>query len=198
MVRIAVAGGSIGIGRVIFDAVSEDPSHEAFILSRTSSSDSRVIAVDYSDVEKIQDALETHQISCVISALSMKDDEAGQAQINLIDAAARCSHTKRFMPSEFGAKYTEQYVVYTYVNLMGLPLLTYYLGRFGTYLRMVGSSKLSIASMKQASSTPSSPTRCSWIIGSHRVSSQPSRSIFRPGLIWTTTSLLFLVTVIHR
>lgn len=110
MVRVAVAGGSGSIGRAIFDAVDDNPSHEAFILSRTSSDDPKVIAVNYSDVEKLQEALETHQIYCVISALAIRDDEGGQAQMNLIEAAVRSRPTVRFMPSEFGAKYDEEYV----------------------------------------------------------------------------------------
>ncbi|KAL0937528.1 nmra-like family protein [Colletotrichum truncatum] len=108
MVKVAVAGGSGGIGRAIFDSIEESRLHDAFILSRTPSDDPKVIEVDYSDIKKLRETLEAHQIHTVISTLSIKDDESGQAQMNLIEASVQCQHTKRFMPSEFGAKYDEE------------------------------------------------------------------------------------------
>ena len=116
MVKVAVAGGTTGIGRAIVKALEKDGSHQCIILSRNVSNDSKVLAVDYSDPKGLQSALEEHEIHTVISAVSLQTEASGQSQLNLIEAADRSKATKRFMPSEFGAKYDSRY--HTYIPVL--------------------------------------------------------------------------------
>ncbi|KAB8263303.1 NAD(P)-binding protein [Aspergillus pseudonomiae] len=118
MVKVAVAGGTTGIGRAIVKALEKDGSHQCIILSRNVSNDSKVLAVDYSDPKGLQSALEEHEIHTVISAVSLQTEASGQSQLNLIEAADRSKATKRFMPSEFGAKYDSS-------HLAALPLYAF-------------------------------------------------------------------------
>ncbi|OGM51062.1 hypothetical protein ABOM_000293 [Aspergillus bombycis] len=115
MVKVAVAGGTTAIGRAIVKAIEKDGSHECVILSRNDSNDSKVLAVDYSDPKSLQSVLEEHEVHTVISAVSLQSEASGQAQLNLIEAADRSKATRRFMPSEFGAKYDSS-------HLAALPL----------------------------------------------------------------------------
>ncbi|KAF5570957.1 SDR family [Fusarium phyllophilum] len=64
-------------------------------------------AVDYSDVSALTSVLESEQVDTVISMLPIDNDESGQAQLNLIEAAEKSTCTKRFLPSEFGMVYTK-------------------------------------------------------------------------------------------
>jgi nucleoside-diphosphate-sugar epimerase len=108
MVKIAVAGGSQGLGSALVQALESHGSHEVRILSRKAlDGDSRYLAVDYSSIEDLQTVLESNNIHTVISALSMENG-GGQSQMNLIEAAERSKSTRRFMPSEFGVVYKEK------------------------------------------------------------------------------------------
>ncbi|OJJ03919.1 hypothetical protein ASPVEDRAFT_135813 [Aspergillus versicolor CBS 583.65] len=102
MVKIAVAGGSQGLGSALVQGLESHGSHEVRILSRKAlDGDARYLAVDYSSIEELQTVLESNNIHTVISALSMENG-GGQSQMNLIEAAERSKSTRRFMPSEFG------------------------------------------------------------------------------------------------
>lgn len=105
---IAIAGATTGIGAAIVDALSEKGVTDFVILSRKPGSDERTIAVDYNNVDNLQQVLEKNQVETVICTLSISDDSSGQAQMNLVTASDRASCTRRFMPSEFGMLYKEE------------------------------------------------------------------------------------------
>lgn len=120
MVVVAIAGTG-GVGRTILDAIHKSGEHKAIVLSRTVSSlsvavfsrqnlihttqaatsDSRRIAVDYSNVDEIKRVLQEHQVEVVVSALLLADESAVKSQNNLVRAAARSGTVNRFVPSEY-------------------------------------------------------------------------------------------------
>ncbi|KAH0431055.1 nmra-like family protein [Colletotrichum camelliae] len=110
MVKVAIAGGSSSIGKAIFDAIEKLGVDDAIILGRKAAGDSKVVVVDYTSIENLTEVLNTNEVHTVISTVSIADDASGMAQMNLIKAAAACQHTKRFMPSEFGAKYDDEFI----------------------------------------------------------------------------------------
>jgi hypothetical protein len=61
-----------------------------------------VFAVDYNNVEQLTKILETNSIHTVISTIMMIDSAAGQAERNMVAAAAESSSTKRFIVSNWG------------------------------------------------------------------------------------------------
>ncbi|KAF5487888.1 Oxidoreductase BOA1 [Colletotrichum fructicola] len=111
MVKVAIAGGSSSIGKAIFDAIGKLGVDDAIILGRKTTGDSKVVVVDYTSIQSLTEVLDTHEVHTVISTVSIADDASGMAQMNLIEAAVACQHTKRFMPSEFGAKYDDEYAL---------------------------------------------------------------------------------------
>ncbi|KIN05774.1 hypothetical protein OIDMADRAFT_114058 [Oidiodendron maius Zn] len=95
MMRIAIAGSG-GLARIFAYHISQT-AHQFIILSRTpqpvlTAFDYQVVVVDYDDQEDLRYNLQG--IDLVISTVS------GNAQINLIDAAAN-TRVRRFVPSEF-------------------------------------------------------------------------------------------------
>ncbi|KAL3298264.1 nmra-like family protein [Colletotrichum asianum] len=110
MVKVAIAGGSSSIGKAIFDAIGKLGVDYAIILGRKTTGDSNVVVVDYTSIQSLTEVLDTHEVHTVISTVSIADDASGMAQMNLIEAAVACQHTKRFMPSEFGAKYDDEFI----------------------------------------------------------------------------------------
>ncbi|KAK7705968.1 hypothetical protein SLS57_009885 [Botryosphaeria dothidea] len=66
---------------------------------------SRVLQVDYEDVDSMKELLETHEIHTIISTISIVGDSEGAAQLNLIKAAAKSSTTKRLAPSEWSVSF---------------------------------------------------------------------------------------------
>ncbi|KAH6949742.1 hypothetical protein BKA56DRAFT_536138 [Ilyonectria sp. MPI-CAGE-AT-0026] len=111
MVRIAVAGGSGGLGRVILEAIANTGKHELFLLSREAKPHSvgahtiTSLAVDYSNVSAIAEVLRSNNIEVVISAIGVLFADTHQAQISLIKGAAEAGTVTRFAPSEFGIDY---------------------------------------------------------------------------------------------
>lgn len=67
-----------------------------------------LLLADYSNVGSLTNLLESNKIDTVISALAVLDDATSTVQLNLIEAAEDSSSTKRFIPSEFGLRYTEE------------------------------------------------------------------------------------------
>jgi hypothetical protein len=67
-----------------------------------------VLAADYSKKESVTKLLEEHNVEIVISALGLFSDESARAQMNLIHAAIETTTVKKFIPSEYGIKYTEE------------------------------------------------------------------------------------------
>lgn len=74
----------------------------------------KVIAVDYTDVDKIAAMLETNSIEIVISTINALDDVS--AELNLIQAAEKSASTKRYIPSIYGIQYTEESVLQCHVT----------------------------------------------------------------------------------
>jgi hypothetical protein len=67
-----------------------------------------LLLADYSNVESLAKVLESNNIGTVVSAVSVLDNATSTSQLNLIEAAERSSSTKRFVPSEYGMRYTEE------------------------------------------------------------------------------------------
>ena len=68
MGKVAVAGGSSGLGRTMVDALRAAKTHDFIVLSRTATTpDTR--AVSYTDTEALVRLLESEQINTVISYL---------------------------------------------------------------------------------------------------------------------------------
>ncbi|KAF4827475.1 Oxidoreductase BOA1 [Colletotrichum tropicale] len=111
MVKVAIAGGSSSIGKAVFDAIGKLGVDDAIVLGRKATGDSKVVVVDYTSIQSLREVLDIHKVHTVISTVSIADDASGMAQMNLIEAAVACQHTKRFMPSEFGAKYDDECVL---------------------------------------------------------------------------------------
>lgn len=66
----------------------------------------RILAVNYGDIDALAAALETNRVEVVISTI-----EAGhgaESEHALIRAAAKSSVTKRYIPSIWGIQYTER------------------------------------------------------------------------------------------
>ncbi|KAE9404576.1 NAD(P)-binding protein [Gymnopus androsaceus JB14] len=110
--RIAVAGGTGGIGQHVVDGlleVKEKYSLHIIVLSRSASADlsfagssAPVIAVDYSDSTSIEKVLRENQIDTVLSTLSSHDPETFMTiQSNLLTAALNVPSVHRFSPSEY-------------------------------------------------------------------------------------------------
>lgn len=105
MPRVAIAGGSSGIGKAIGEAIKNRGQWDVVILGRNSTPDGATIAVNYDDIGQLKTILETYEIHTVICAISFQHADSSKNQLNLIRAADQASCTKRFMPSEFGAIY---------------------------------------------------------------------------------------------
>lgn len=110
MVKIALAGGTSGIGLAIHNVLKAQDMHEYAIFTRTPSDDAKAIVVDYTSTSGLAEALKAQSIHTVISALSIGDESSGQAQLNLIEASVGAGCVKRFIPSEFGADYHKEHV----------------------------------------------------------------------------------------
>lgn len=108
MVKFALAGAGKTIGKAIHEYLLENPSYDYIILSRTPKDDGRTVAVDYTNVDELTKVLDEHKIHTVVSTLFIGSDDGGKAQMNLIEAAVQTESVKRFMPSEFGARYTKK------------------------------------------------------------------------------------------
>jgi hypothetical protein len=66
-----------------------------------------VLAIDYSSPKAIGELLERNGINTVISCLTLATEEASDAQLRLIEGAAKASTVRRFAPSEYGIDYME-------------------------------------------------------------------------------------------
>lgn len=129
MAIIAVAGGAGKLGRAIVEALVEQGQHSVVALAREviisqykawqedishifqakDVQGAQVIAVDYTDVDKLAATLETNSIETVISTINSMDDVS--AELSLIKAAEKSASTKRYIPSIWGVKYTEESVL---------------------------------------------------------------------------------------
>ncbi|KAL5610874.1 hypothetical protein FOBRF1_006991 [Fusarium oxysporum] len=110
---IAVAGGTGNLGRTIVEAIVADGKFEVVILGRKHDEKkekeigARIIPVDYTSIDALTKVLEDNRIQTVISALNTMG--VAEPELNLIAAADRASATKRYIPSIWGAEYTEAF-----------------------------------------------------------------------------------------
>ncbi|KAG4438707.1 hypothetical protein IFR05_005787 [Cadophora sp. M221] len=118
MNEIALAGGTSGVGHAFWDALEAQQAHAYILLTRKPIDNPKAVVVDYSDVDALKSVLEAHNVTTIISAISIADGSSGQAQLNLIKAADLSTKTKRFLPSEFGADYTPDVDVARHVMYM--------------------------------------------------------------------------------
>ncbi|KAH7110618.1 hypothetical protein B0J11DRAFT_620116 [Dendryphion nanum] len=115
MVKVAIAGGTGGVGRAIVDAFKDQTTHKFIVLSRKENPEfevqfnAPVVKIDYSTPSSVQKTLDEHQVHTVISAVSLQFQGQSDAQITLIRGAAASSHVKRFAPSEFGIPYKQKH-----------------------------------------------------------------------------------------
>jgi hypothetical protein len=67
-----------------------------------------VLAADYNDTVGLKKLLQEQNVQIVISALGLFSEESSQAQMALIRAAIATTTIKKFIPSEYGIKYTKE------------------------------------------------------------------------------------------
>ncbi|KAL1632956.1 hypothetical protein SLS56_003242 [Neofusicoccum ribis] len=111
MVRVAIAGYG-AVGRTLIEFLKNDPNHIIFVISRKvpeGAHDPKALPIttDYQDVESIKSMLESNKIHTVISCLSVSDESAGSAQVNLVKAAAKSTSAMRFVHSNWSIPYPE-------------------------------------------------------------------------------------------
>ena len=66
-----------------------------------------VLAIDYSSPIDIAATLAKNQIHTIISCVNLSREESNEAQLHLIEGAAKSGSVVRFAPSEFGIDYIE-------------------------------------------------------------------------------------------
>ncbi|PSR74421.1 hypothetical protein PHLCEN_2v9833 [Hermanssonia centrifuga] len=149
MVKVAVAGGTGGIGRHIVDAILNTQNHQVVVLSRSphhadlQSRGAEVIAVSYDDPTSLENAL--RGVHTVISTISDGGNinASVTSQLALLQASVQAG-AKRFAPSEFNARpsrsndpielYTYKAVVTEAVKNSGLEYTLFESGIFMNYL----------------------------------------------------------------
>ncbi|KAK7459654.1 hypothetical protein VKT23_009636 [Stygiomarasmius scandens] len=116
--RIAVAGGTGGIGNHVVDGLLELQSRipssiitvivltrsikgEPYIQSPSTNARAEIIPVDYTSISSIAQVLSAHQIDTIISTLVSEPSQFIAAQENLLQAALNVPSVHRFAPSEF-------------------------------------------------------------------------------------------------
>lgn len=116
MVKVAVAGGTGGIGRHIVEGILEKKKHEVIVLSRGAScpelesQGAKIIAVSYDDTTSLINALAG--VHTVISTIGGRDAWK-PVQLALLDASVKAG-VRRFAPSEFVIRATADHPVELY------------------------------------------------------------------------------------
>ncbi|KAJ5263628.1 hypothetical protein N7478_011233 [Penicillium angulare] len=104
MVKIAIAGGSGGVGQEIVDILVATKKHEILLLSRkdapaeSASQATTWIKTDYSNVDELAQILQG--VHTVLSFVTEQEDPTSPVQKKLIDASVKAG-VKRFAPSEW-------------------------------------------------------------------------------------------------
>ncbi|KAL4755707.1 uncharacterized protein BDW70DRAFT_168149 [Aspergillus foveolatus] len=117
MVKIAIAGGTSGVGQEVIDALVETKRHEILLLSRkdapsTSLPDSITwIKTDYAETEQLADILKG--VHTVLSFVIEQDGVTSPVQRRLIDASIAAG-VKRFAPSEWASSTFDHLHWYAY------------------------------------------------------------------------------------
>ena len=147
MVRVAVAGGTGGVGLHIVEAIVETQLHEVIVLSRKTDDPHlralgvTVRAVSYDDITSLVLAL--NGVHTVISTIAGLDENSlARPQLALLEAAIQAG-VKRFAPSEFGVRatpdnpiefYRPKWIVAEAVRKSGLEYTFFENGIFMNYL----------------------------------------------------------------
>ncbi|PKY06268.1 NAD(P)-binding protein [Aspergillus campestris IBT 28561] len=157
MAIIAVAGGTGNVGRAIVEILRDTTNHPVYVLTRQADDDLAkelgvaLLSADYSNVASLTNLLESNKIDTVISTVSIMDDTTSNAQLNLIEAAENSSSTNRFIPSEFGLRYTQEHAALfppitgklaAAQKLQSSPSLEYSLIATGFFLDYYGMPKV--------------------------------------------------------
>ncbi|OJJ88705.1 uncharacterized protein ASPGLDRAFT_1499984 [Aspergillus glaucus CBS 516.65] len=112
MVNVAIAGGTGGVGRTIFEVLSGSSEHKTFVLSRKVNvqlaNGYHFLTVDYSDIDQLVSILEANDINTIICAFGVNDSSLSSSQLSLVDAATKSKSTKRFIPSGFAISYPKE------------------------------------------------------------------------------------------
>ncbi|KAK5069143.1 hypothetical protein LTR64_008704 [Lithohypha guttulata] len=108
MAIVAVAGGSGKLGRAIVDGIKAAGNFEVLVLARKASA--RIVETDYSSPDAIAAVLEKNNVHVVVSALSSQSPP--EQEFNLLKGADKSSVTKRYIPSIWGIRYTEEIASY--------------------------------------------------------------------------------------
>ncbi|GJE87286.1 aromatic alcohol reductase [Phanerochaete sordida] len=147
MVKVAVAGGTGGIGLHIVEGIVASGKHEVIVLSRRASHPAldalgvRMVAVSYDDRAALTAALQG--VHTVISTIAGLDAASMVApQLALLDAA-KAAGVRRFAPSEFAVRaipdnpvelYRLKWPVVEAVRASGLEYTIFEDGIFMNYL----------------------------------------------------------------
>ncbi|KAF2492376.1 NAD(P)-binding protein [Lophium mytilinum] len=111
MVRVAIAGGTGGLGRAVVEEILATKKHDVFLISRTEAfkddPNVKVLAIDYDSPEAIASVLKSNNIDTIISTLGIFQEAQQKAQLNLVEGAVQSGTVKRFAPSEFGLDYVQ-------------------------------------------------------------------------------------------
>ncbi|KAK8144541.1 hypothetical protein G3M48_005658 [Beauveria asiatica] len=113
---VAVAGGTGKLGRAIVDGINGAGEFGLVVLARQQNDEkakeigARIVAVDYSNPDAIALVLEQHAIEIVVSALS--SESPPEHELNLIKGADKSPVTRRYIPSIWGIRYTEEIASY--------------------------------------------------------------------------------------
>ncbi|KAL8801473.1 MAG: hypothetical protein Q9182_004440 [Xanthomendoza sp. 2 TL-2023] len=111
MVRIAIAGGTGGLGRTLVEELMQGNEHDVFILSRKTalpfevSKNVHLLTPTYDNLDSLVDLLKANEIHTLMSTLSPPTPEVHQIELNLIRAASQSGTVKRFVPSEWGVDF---------------------------------------------------------------------------------------------
>lgn len=98
MANIAVAGGTGSVGRTLREVL--ETKHKVVGLARRGGKG--LIATDYSNVDATAETLRDQDVNTVVCAISVGDATSSDAQLRLIEAAAKSGTVKRFIVSEWG------------------------------------------------------------------------------------------------
>ncbi|EKM60030.1 uncharacterized protein PHACADRAFT_250888 [Phanerochaete carnosa HHB-10118-sp] len=147
MVKVAIAGGTGGIGLHIVEGIVEAGKHDVIVLSRRASHPVLdklgvpIVTVSYDDPAALVKALDG--VHTVISTIAGAGADAfTDAQLALLDAAVKAGVT-RFAPSEFAVRSTANHPIEVYrakwpvteaVKKSGLEYTIYEVGMFMNYL----------------------------------------------------------------
>ncbi|KAJ3540546.1 hypothetical protein NM208_g5021 [Fusarium decemcellulare] len=116
MSTIAVAGGTGKLGRAIVDALVQDGKNQVLVVTRQTGQGNqkdigaKVVAADYDSVDSLTAVLESNKVDIVISAIS--GTASIEPELNFIKAADKSAVTKRYIPSIWGVKYTDEVCSY--------------------------------------------------------------------------------------